>query len=66
VALPPRALLSVQLVEGREAATLDARDGGTRHDTPRIVFDPEVMLGKPIVRGTRITVEHIVELMAQG
>ncbi len=32
----------------------------------RIVLDPEVMLGKPIVRGTRITVEHVVGLMAEG
>lgn len=32
----------------------------------RIVLDPEVMLGKPVVRGTRITVEHVVGLMAEG
>lgn len=30
------------------------------------MLDPEVMLGKPIVRGTRITVEHVVGLMAEG
>lgn len=34
--------------------------------SPRIVLDPEVMLGKPVVRGTRITVEHVVGLMAEG
>jgi uncharacterized protein (DUF433 family) len=34
--------------------------------SPRIVLDPEVMLGKPLVRGTRITVEHVVGLMAEG
>jgi uncharacterized protein (DUF433 family) len=33
---------------------------------PRIVLDPEVMLGKPVLRGTRITVEHVVGLMAEG
>jgi uncharacterized protein (DUF433 family) len=32
----------------------------------RIVSDPEVMLGKPVVRGTRITVESIVERLGAG
>jgi len=32
----------------------------------RITLDPKVMTGKPIVRGTRITVELILELLAQG
>lgn len=32
----------------------------------RITLDPEVMVGKPIIRGTRLTVEHILGLLAQG
>lgn len=32
----------------------------------RIVMDPGVLLGKPIIRGTRIAVEHVVALLAQG
>ena len=32
----------------------------------RIVADPRVMLGKPLIRGTRITVELILEKMAAG
>ena len=32
----------------------------------RIEFHPEVMLGKPVVRGTRITVEIILEQLAAG
>lgn len=32
----------------------------------RIVLDPEILLGKPVVRGTRLSVEHIVDLLAQG
>jgi uncharacterized protein (DUF433 family) len=32
----------------------------------RIVVNPRVMVGKPIVRGTRLTVEYILNLMAHG
>jgi uncharacterized protein (DUF433 family) len=32
----------------------------------RIVASPDVMMGKPVVRGTRITVEHILEELAAG
>jgi uncharacterized protein (DUF433 family) len=33
---------------------------------PRIVLDPKLMVGKPVIRGTRITVELIIGLLAQG
>jgi len=32
----------------------------------RIVVNPKVMGGKPIVKGTRITVEQVLILLAQG
>ena len=32
----------------------------------RIVIDPNVLVGKPVVKGTRIAVEFIVGLLAQG
>ena len=32
----------------------------------RITIDPKVMVGKPIVRGTRLTVEYILKLLARG
>jgi uncharacterized protein (DUF433 family) len=32
----------------------------------RIERNPDVMLGKPVIKGTRITVEHILELLAKG
>ena len=32
----------------------------------RIVLDPKIMVGKPIIRGTRLTVEFIIGLMAHG
>lgn len=31
-----------------------------------IVTDKDVLLGKPTVKGTRISVEHILSLLAQG
>jgi len=33
---------------------------------PRIVTDPAILGGKPIVRGTRLSVEFILELIASG
>jgi uncharacterized protein (DUF433 family) len=32
----------------------------------RVEIDPEVMLGKPVIRGTRITVEILLEKIAAG
>lgn len=32
----------------------------------RIVIDPAVLVGKPIVKGTRISVELVIDLLARG
>jgi uncharacterized protein (DUF433 family) len=32
----------------------------------RITVNPKVMVGKPIIRGTRLTVEYILNLLAHG
>lgn len=32
----------------------------------RISLDPQILVGKPVIKGTRIAVEHVVALLAQG
>lgn len=32
----------------------------------RITLNPKIMVGKPVIRGTRLTVEYILNLLAHG
>jgi len=32
----------------------------------RIVVDPKIMVGKPVIRGTRVPVELVLRMVAQG
>jgi uncharacterized protein (DUF433 family) len=32
----------------------------------RIIIDPEILVGKPVIKGTRLAVEFIVGLLAEG
>ncbi len=32
----------------------------------RVVINPKVMVGKPVIRGTRLTVQYILGLLAHG
>jgi uncharacterized protein (DUF433 family) len=32
----------------------------------RITIDPKVMVGKPVIKGTRLSVEHVVRELANG
>jgi uncharacterized protein (DUF433 family) len=32
----------------------------------RIVINPKIMVGKPTIAGTRLTVQYIIGLLAQG
>jgi len=32
----------------------------------RIILDPDILVGKPIIRDTRLAVEFIIDLLAQG
>jgi uncharacterized protein (DUF433 family) len=33
---------------------------------PLITLDPEILAGKPIIKGTRLAVEFVIGLMADG
>lgn len=35
-------------------------------EPPRIVIDPAILAGKPVIRGTRLSVDFIIGLMADG
>jgi uncharacterized protein (DUF433 family) len=32
----------------------------------RVVVDPNILVGKPVIKGTRLAVEFIIELLANG
>ena len=32
----------------------------------RILIDPKVLVGKPVIRGTRIAVEFVIDLLGRG
>ena len=32
----------------------------------RIILDPKILTGKPVIKGTRLAVEFILDLLAQG
>jgi uncharacterized protein (DUF433 family) len=32
----------------------------------RIILDPAILVGKPVIKGTRISVEFVIGLMADG
>jgi uncharacterized protein (DUF433 family) len=32
----------------------------------RIVIDPDILVGKPVIKGTRVPVHLIIELLANG
>ena len=35
-------------------------------DHPRIVLDPAILTGKPVIQGTRLAVDFIIGLLADG
>jgi uncharacterized protein (DUF433 family) len=47
-------------------AQSDLLDNGRVELKDRITIDPKVLVGKPVIAGTRISVEFIVDLLASG
>jgi uncharacterized protein (DUF433 family) len=41
-------------------------NGSTMIEHPRISLSPDVLAGKPVVRGTRLSVEFVIGLLADG
>lgn len=35
-------------------------------DQSMIIVDPDILAGKPVIRGTRLAVEFVIGLMAEG
>ena len=31
-----------------------------------IILDPDILVGKPVIKGTRLAVDFIIDLLAQG
>jgi uncharacterized protein (DUF433 family) len=43
---------------------MECQSAMTEH--PRISLAPDVLAGKPVIRGTRLSVEFVIGLMAEG
>jgi uncharacterized protein (DUF433 family) len=52
------------LEDRRKSFRLNEEDEMDWHD--RISVDPKVLVGKPVIKGTRISVEFVVDLLARG
>ena len=48
-----------------DPATLTGQEGVMSWED-RIELNPEILVGKPVIRGTRISVELVIELLAGG
>ena len=56
----------VTIPSGSVMACARLRTMGTMPRHPRIACDPAVMLGKPVIRGTRVPVSVVVGSLAAG
>jgi uncharacterized protein (DUF433 family) len=45
---------------------MEGRDMVDERLLERITMNPKVVTGKPVIRGTRLTVEYILNLLAHG
>ena len=54
------------IIIASKTESLEIRNMKDKELLDRIILNPEVMTGKPIIRGTRLTVEFILNLLAHG
>lgn len=50
----------------KEATAAEVKAAPRGAEDPRITFDPSIFGGKPILRGRRLAVEHVLGLLAAG
>jgi len=66
--IPHRTRLAYSIAASRgdlyQAQQRSGQIAMTEH--PRITLDPKVLAGKPVIRGTRLSVEFVIGLMAEG
>jgi len=58
-------ILNARIIPGISSYHLD-RSMSDQHLLERITCDPGVMVGKPVIKGTRLTVEFILNHLAHG
>jgi uncharacterized protein (DUF433 family) len=51
---------------GKPGSEKETRVMQDRQLLERITLNPKVMAGKPVIKGTRLTVEYILNLLAHG
>jgi uncharacterized protein (DUF433 family) len=57
---------SASLANGRNCGRVAVFEEKSMTDSARIVLDPAVLAGKPVIRGTRLSVDFVIGLMADG
>jgi len=49
-----------------QALNLTEQDGRVKPHHPRIIIDPAILVGRLVIKGTRLSVELVIGLLADG
>ncbi len=58
--------LRVRLTIGKDSGKVAGYEEKSMTDPERMVLDPAVLTGKPVIRGSRLSVDFVIGLMADG